>query len=83
MDTRWGRHIQDKAKREEFEKYLLNTQTAFRRLKDLLEEFEKEVDNTEFSITDFDSPAWAAKQAFRNGQRSSIRKVKELLNFVK
>lgn len=70
-------------RRETFEQAIRNSTTALGRLYDLLDEWEKDLDRSETTITDFDSPNWALRQAYRNGDRSRIRKLRDLLSFLK
>ena len=80
LDTRWTRHLQGEDKKN-FEALVRNSTQVLTRLKGILEEKDQEVQSTSFSLSDFDSPAWAQKTAFRNGQLSVLRQLKELIPF--
>lgn len=82
MDTRWFHHLPSE-KQEEFKKLLTNSQTVFTRLLEILEDEERSMLREETTLKDFDNPNWALKQAFRNGDRSRLRRLKDLLNFVR
>jgi len=64
--------------KENFELVLRNNSLIVERLHNILDQWEKELNKSEFTIKDFSDPNWAQKQAFRNGDRSRIRKVKDL-----
>lgn len=64
-----------------FELILRNNTQLVRRVNELLSQWEKDIDKSEFSIKDFAEPNWANKQAFRNGDRSRIKKLKDLFSF--
>jgi len=83
IPQQWLKNISDKTKRDEAEVIIRNSTTALSRLYDLLEEKEQSINSQEASITDFDNPSWAFKSAFRNGQRASLKEIKELLTFIK
>lgn len=83
MDIRWTKDISDPGKKEEFRKLLMNSQFVLGKLLDILDDEEAQGLKQETTLADFDAPNWANRQAFRNGQRSSYRKVKDLLNFVR
>lgn len=74
----WTKHLRDEAKTE-FEGSLTNSGLVLRRLYDILKEFETESTNKEISISEYDSPSWAYKQAYLNGQRSAYTRMKDLL----
>jgi hypothetical protein len=70
-------------KRASFEEVLRNSSQALSRLYDMLSEREEELTRQESNIGDYDTPNWAVRQAHRNGERSQIRKLKDLLSFLK
>lgn len=82
MDIRWTAHLQDPERREEFRKLLNNSTTVFSRLLQILEEEERNIERKENSPDDFSDPSWSHKQAFRNGDRSRLQRIKDLLSFV-
>lgn len=53
------------------------------RLYAILEEFEESLDNGDLSIDEYNSPSFPYLKADRNGERRGIRKVKQLLSFLK
>lgn len=83
LPTVWTKHLKaDSQQREQLETLLRNNSLLFSRLLTLLEEEEKSISLTETSIDDFSDPSWSHKQAFRNGQRSTIKKLKDLIAFA-
>lgn len=80
MDTRWVSNL-PKDKQEDFKALLRNSTMIFRRLKEILDDEEDTLIRQESSINDFDDSNWYCKQAFRNGDRSRIRKLRDLINF--
>lgn len=80
LDTRWTRHLEGQAKAD-FEMLVRNSTQVLTRLKAIIEEKDQEIQNTSYTLSDFDSPAWAHKTAFRNGQLSLLRQLKELIPF--
>lgn len=49
----------------------------------LCDEWEAELTAAETKVADFDTPSWAYKQAYRNGDRARIRKLRDLFSFIK
>lgn len=84
LPTAWIRHLKDQSKKEEFEAVVRASSTALSRLYDLVTEKEADIYNHETSVAvDFNDPSWAFKQAFRNGQKSSLKEIRQLLEFIK
>lgn len=84
LPTPWIRHLKDQSKKEEFEAAVKASSTALSRLYDLVLEKEADIYNHETSVTtDFNDPSWAYKQAFRNGQKTSLKEICQLLEFIK
>jgi hypothetical protein len=82
LSTEWIKTTpQDR--RAGFEEAVRNSVTALGRLYELLDEWEEELNRAETKLADFESPNWAVKQAYRNGDRSRIRKLRDLLSFLK
>ena len=50
-------------------------------LKEYIEENERQLLSLNTSASDFEDPNWSHKQAFRNGQLSGLKKMKELIPF--
>lgn len=80
LNTAWTKHLQGSAK-QDFEGLVRNSTQLLQRLKDILQEKESEITQTQFSLNDFDSPSWAMKTAWRNGQLALLKQMKELIPF--
>jgi hypothetical protein len=80
INTAWVRHLQGE-ERKNFEDIVRNSTQVLRRLKEIFHEREAEVTNTQFSLSDFDTSSWALKTAYRNGQLSILKQLKELIPF--
>lgn len=74
----WTRHLPKKDK-ESFEKTVRGSVTALSRLKTILEEEYEAILKEEQSPSDFSDASWSHKQAFRNGEKSRLKKIKDLL----
>lgn len=83
INLRWVSHIKDPEKKSEFTKTILASTTMASRLLEILEEEERQIDSSMCSIKEFDSPNWSLKQAFYQGEKSRIKKLRELLEFNK
>lgn len=77
----WFKNLKEEEK-EEFQKLLFLNKQIFIKYLSIIEDMESEIEKTELTINDFENPSWSHKQAFRNGQRSQLKKFKEILNFV-
>lgn len=83
VNMKWTKHLKSEAEKEQFIKTLLGSQTALDRLKQILEEELRTLENQESSLSDYSDASWSHKQAHRNGERSFAKKVFELLLFQK
>ena len=80
ISLEWVRHLPEENK-EEFIKIIKASTTMKDRLTEIVEERLSSIDTQEMSESDFDASNWAEKQAFRNGRKSELRKLLQLLNF--
>jgi hypothetical protein len=79
----WTKHIQDPEKKKNFEQSVRASTTALGRLLEIIEDEERVLESSSFSLKDFDTPSWAYKQAYINGEKSRLKKLKELIDFIK
>jgi len=79
---RWYNELKNDKEREEFKSLLALNQKVFDRFLSLIQEMDTEIERSEFKASDFDDPSWSHKQAFRNGQRSQLKRFKDILTFV-
>src|SRR5215831_13560135 len=83
MYVQWTKHLQDPVEKENFTAQIKNASTVLRRLKDLLDDKEKEIDDSETSFTAYNVPNWDYIQAHKNGYRSCLRHLRELVDLDK
>lgn len=81
LDTRWIRQISDKEAKDNFEKLVRNSTLLLSRLKEIIEERERELHAKAFSESDFDSSSWSHKQAARLGRLAELKAFKDLIPF--
>lgn len=81
LKPEWSKHLRGTDK-ENFEASIKNSIVALSRLNDLVKEQETLLYREETKKEDFTDPNWAYKQAYRNGQKTSFRYIKELLSFL-
>jgi hypothetical protein len=82
LSLEWTKGLDQKAK-ESLEFTIRNSATALGRLFEILDQREEELTRQECNLKDYDTPNWEVRQAHRNGERSQIRKLKDLLSFLK
>lgn len=70
-------------KKETLEQLLRNSSTVLGRLTEILDQWEAELLRQECNVADYDAPNWTYRQAHRNGDRARIRKLRDLLSFIK
>lgn len=70
----------DPEQKERFVLVLRNNSLLVDRINAILDQWDREIEKTEFSIKDYDTPNWDVKQAHRNGDRGRIKKLKDLFS---
>lgn len=78
----WTRHLSEDRK-EDFEALVRNSTIVLGRMKRILLD---QLDSTfvsEETESDFDTPSWSHKQAYRNGERAGLRRALRLLAHTK
>ncbi|MDE2102793.1 MAG: hypothetical protein KGL39_36450 [Patescibacteria group bacterium] len=80
LDIRWTRHL-SQSEKSSFEDLVRNSTQILKRLKEIFQEREAEINSAQLSLSDFDSPNWTHKTAFRNGQLSVLKQMKDLIPF--
>lgn len=78
----WTRHLHADRK-EEFEALVQNSTIVLGRMKTILHEQLESTLVSEETEGDFDTPAWAYRQAYRNGERAGLRRALRLLAHIK
>lgn len=77
MLAAWSRHLaSDTEAKKKFEDMVEGSKLLTDRLQDILESLEANLEFTELSDTAFDNPNWAYKQAYMNGCKAMLRRVK-------
>jgi hypothetical protein len=82
LSIAWTKHLPPGKSKEDFEKIIRNSVMVMSRLRDIINEKEQELSRSETTEKDFETPSWAYKQAYRNGQRATLRDLKSLLQFL-
>jgi len=83
MITAWTRNLSTQQEKDNFEKGLRSSKYILDRLSDILTEAENDLNSAEISAKNYDTPNWDFKQAHVNGQKSTLRTIKRLLNLDK
>lgn len=82
MKTEWFRGT-PVDRREGLEQAIRHSTVALGRLYEILDLWEQDLNSAETRLEDFDTPNWEVRQAFRNGDRARIRKLRDLMSFLK
>lgn len=83
LSTQWFTDVlNDPKAKEDLEKTLRNSVTAFSKLLDVLERRQRELDTSEIK-ENYDTASWSHKQAHRNGRRQELQETIDLLQFIK
>lgn len=80
MIPNWTNHLKDKEEVERFKRHIYNSRSVLERQNAIMDEMEKDLDQLETDPDQYNSPAWAAMQADRNGYRRALRRIRKLNN---
>ncbi len=83
MITAWTKHLKTEEDKDKFEKSIRSAKHILERLTEILTEAENDLNNSEISSRNYDTPNWDYKQAHVNGQKSTLRTIKRLINLDK
>lgn len=78
----WTKIFEDPKQQEDFEDTLRRSSVALRRLKQILEQELEAVQDADCTIKDFDNPNWTYLQAARIGEKTRLKKILLLLDFL-
>lgn len=76
----WTKNLKTPEEKERFENSLKGSRLVLERLVQMLDEEEADIDRSEMNLDTYSTPNWSEKQAHKNGQRSMLRKIKNLIS---
>jgi len=79
MITAWTKNLKTDEEKERFKNSILGSKTVLRRLQELLNEVEDDLDKTELSTDIYDKPNWDYRQADMNGFRRALKTVRKII----
>jgi hypothetical protein len=82
LPIEWTKNLKSKSDKEDFEKTLRNSTVAMFRLKEILESWDNGLNSKELREDTYADASWAFKQAHRNGERATIKKLLDLLSYM-
>lgn len=80
MYTKWTSHLKTEDEKKRFENSITGSRVVFDRLLSIIDEEEKAIEQSEMDSKAYDNPAWAYKQAFKNGAKAAYRSLKKLVD---
>ncbi len=78
MKSDWTKNLKNTDEQEIFRQRVFSSKEVLDRVNDLLKEWEGQLDKSETDPTVFNTPNWAYLQAYKNGYRAGLNKMKEL-----
>ena len=83
INIKWTKHLKDESSIQKFEDSVssaLKSNQVFDRLREILDEYKKDLYKNMASQEEIDSnPNWALKQAFNSGMLSQINRIEDLI----
>ena len=78
MQSVWTQHLKDPVEKQKFEDYVKGSKSLFNRLNEILDILERDLGRSETNPETFKDPSWAYLQAYKNGFRSCLERMKAL-----
>ncbi len=82
MYTGWTANLKEEEK-DEFQRRVWRAKPVLDRVTNLIEAELKAIEDTERDPKAYDNPAWAFKQAYKNGQRSAYTTIMKFVDINK
>jgi hypothetical protein len=82
LSHKWTQHLRGE-EANKFRELLLVDTVILGRLLAIVEEMEREVEQSDLSINEYTNPAFPYLKADRNGEIRGLKKVQSLLSFLK
>ncbi len=80
MYTKWTSHLKDQDEKQRFESSVLGSKPVLERLYKIIDEEEQGIEQSELDAKAYDNPAWAYKQAYKNGAKAAYRVIKRTID---
>lgn len=80
MYTKWTSHLKDPEEKMRFENSVLGSKHVLERLFQIITDEENGIEQSELDAKAYDNPAWAYKQAYKNGAKAAYRVIKKTIN---
>lgn len=80
MYTKWTSHLKDPDEKQRFESSVLGSKHVLERLYKIIDEEEQGIEQSELDAKAYDNPAWAYKQAYKNGAKAAYRVIKKTID---
>ena len=80
MKVQWTSHLKDDDAKDRYKKQVLAAKPVLDRLELLLKEKLKTIDSNEISLDQYYNPGWVGWQAHRNGEKSAIKYILNLID---
>lgn len=84
IPIQWTANITNSSKetKESFEDLLRNSTKILDRLVQIVEERERSLDKIDYSLSSYENPNWACKQAHINGRKAELQALKQLITIT-
>lgn len=79
MLSEWTKHLEkDPKAKQDFQERVKLSKDVLARIKEIAQEWENSLDRSEIELKQFENPNWPYLQAYKNGCRNIINKIKTL-----
>lgn len=79
MISAWTDHLKTDEEKQQFKNQVLGSKQVFKRLQELINRIEDDLNNAELDTRIYDNPNWEYRQADMNGSRRTLRTIRKLI----
>lgn len=80
MKIQWTSHLKDEDEKKRFESRVQASRPVLERLSELIDERERAINTIETGVEVYKQPGWEGAFAHYNGERASLKYIKNLIN---
>lgn len=80
MYSKWTDHLHEDKDKQDFRRQVISAKDVLARQKQILDGWLESLSRSELDPSQFDSPNWANKQAYKNGLRQGMNQLKILID---
>lgn len=83
MFITWAKNQPDQAAKTGFERQVVGAKPVLDRLKNILQDNLRDLEESEINIKSFNTPNWAMQQSYKFGYKAALKEIMKLVDLDK